>query len=311
MFDIIFLKPVFHQKIWGGNKLSTVFGYDIPSEKTGESWVISAHLKGDCEVLNPECRDYTLSKLWKEMPHIFGKVSLKEFPLLVKMIDANDDLSIQVHPNDEWAKVIENEENGKTECWLILDCKEKGKIVYGHRAKKKDEFNKMIDDHEWEKILAYKEIKKGDFFYVPAGTIHAICKGALIYEVQQSSDITYRLYDYDRVDDKGNPRELHIKQCKNVVTIPHKNIVNKINVQEVDGTHIITYISNTYFTVKKLSIKSQYTWIHNQPFILCTVINGEGLINSKDIKIGDNFVITSKCKRICIEGEIEMIISYV
>ena len=142
------------------------------------------------------------------------------FPLLTKILDANTNLSVQVHPDDAYADLHENGELGKTECWYIIDCKEDAEIIYGHNAKTKAEFTEMIENGEWSPLLRRVKIKPGDFFYVPSGTIHALGEGTVVLETQQSSDATYRLYDYDRVDQKGQLRELHIDKSIAVTTIP-------------------------------------------------------------------------------------------
>ncbi|MCG8542398.1 MAG: mannose-6-phosphate isomerase, class I [Clostridia bacterium] len=311
MDNILFLKPVFHEKIWGGNKLNSIFGYDIPSEKTGECWAISAHPNGDCEILNRNFKGWNLSKLWKDKPELFGNLPLKQFPLLVKIIDACDDLSVQVHPNDEQAKLLENESNGKTECWYVLHCEESSKLVYGHNATTKAAFIDMIDRGKYKELLEYRNIKEGDFYFVPAGTIHGIGSGTLIYEVQQPSDVTYRLYDYDRVDSNGKHRDLHLDKSKEVVNVPHRDISIMPEVKKENSVKVTTYISNEYFEVRKLSIHSYYSTKNDKPFLLCTVIDGEGLINGITIKAGDNFIVTSQCNRIDIEGKLEIITSNV
>ena len=151
MSDVIFLKPVFKDMIWGGNRLRTDFGYEIPGDNTGECWAVSAHKNGDCEIISGTFKGQTLSALWKEHRELFGNLEGDVFPLLIKIIDAKADLSIQVHPEDAYAKKNENGSLGKTECWYILDCDEDAKIVIGHHAKDKTQLADMIHNNEWEK----------------------------------------------------------------------------------------------------------------------------------------------------------------
>ena len=139
MKQIIFLNPVFKQMIWGGNRLSTDFGYDIPGDNTGECWGISAHPNGDDSIANDCYAGMTLSQLWDEHPELFGNIEGDRFPLLIKIIDAKDNLSIQVHPYDEYAAKNENGSLGKTECWYIIDCPDDAKLVVGHNAKTHEE----------------------------------------------------------------------------------------------------------------------------------------------------------------------------
>lgn len=151
-----------------------------------------------------------LDELWATHPELFGHSSEPSFPLLTKILDAADDLSVQVHPDDVYGEKNEGE-LGKTECWYIIHADEGSEIVYGHHAKSKSELKDMIDSGDWEHLLTRIPVQAGDFFFVPSGTVHAIGKGIIILETQQSSDTTYRVYDYDRKDDAGNTRELHIQ----------------------------------------------------------------------------------------------------
>ncbi|RTK95734.1 MAG: class I mannose-6-phosphate isomerase [Neisseriaceae bacterium] len=311
MKELIFLEPIFKERIWGGNRLATEFGYNIPNNKTGEAWVISAHKNGDCQVKNGTYKGLKLSQLWQQYPKIFNSSSKNaEFPLMVKIIDAADDLSVQVHPNDEFAKTHEND-LGKEECWYILDAEPNAEIIYGHTAKNKDELDSMIDNNQWNKLLVNTSAQKGDFFNVPTGTVHAIKKGLLILEVQQSSDTTYRLYDYDRRDDKGDLRELHLDKAKQVINVPHDNDTQQCKV--IKSNNLITHmrlLQNNYFSVEL--IRNTSTNIINKPnqYWLASVINGNGQINNQMVRKGDSFIIQSSTKELRFSGNIELIITY-
>ncbi len=215
----LFFEPVLQERIWGGEKLSS-FGYELSSDHTGECWAFSAHPNGPSIVKNGTYQGLSLADLWKEHRELFGNLEGETFPLLTKILDANDDLSVQVHPDDHYAKEHENGELGKTECWYIIDCEEDAELIFGHNAKSKEELDKMIDEGKWEDLLRVVKIKKGDFFYVPSGTVHALCKGTLVLETQQNSDTTYRLYDYHRKDAAGKERELHLGKSKDVIQVP-------------------------------------------------------------------------------------------
>ena len=177
--ELLLLEPVFKQMIWGGSRLKDDFGYDIPGDKTGECWAISAHPHGDCTLKNTEYKGKTLSWLWENHRELFENIEGNQFPLLVKIIDAKNDLSVQVHPDDAYAKEHENS-LGKTECWFVLQADEGTKMVMGHHAKTKEEFIKAIENDDYEHLLNSFKIKEGDFFYIPSGTLHAICSGSLI-----------------------------------------------------------------------------------------------------------------------------------
>ena len=182
MSKILYLEPVFKEMIWGGNRLKTDFGYEIPSDNTGECWAVSAHANGDCKVKNGEFKGQTLSMLWEKHRELFGGTKGDVFPLLIKIIDAKQDLSIQVHPDDEYAKENENGALGKTECWYILNCEDDGKIVVGHNAKDKAQLQEMITNNKWNDLIRVLPIKKGDFFQIEPGTVHAIKAGTVILE---------------------------------------------------------------------------------------------------------------------------------
>ena len=173
----IFLRPVLQEKIWGGDRLGSLFGYDIPSDHTGECWAISGHPSGDCPVSGPEYEGETLGSLWKKRPELFGGVQGDTFPLLIKIIDAKDDLSIQVHPDDEYARVHENGSLGKTECWYVLDCDPGATIIIGHNAADAREMADMVDQGRWTELLREIPIQKGDFFQIDPGCLHAIKGG--------------------------------------------------------------------------------------------------------------------------------------
>jgi mannose-6-phosphate isomerase class I len=202
MRKILKLIPIFQEKIWGGDRLHTVFDYDIPSSHTGECWAISSHSGGICRI---EGMEQNLAQLWKEQRSLFGNLPGESFPLLVKIIDAKDDLSIQVHPDDAYAAVHENGSLGKTECWYVLDCDEGATIIIGHNAASKEEIEQMVAQNRWNELLREIPIRKGDFFQINPGCLHAIKGGTMILETQQSSDITYRFYDYGRLEN-GKPR---------------------------------------------------------------------------------------------------------
>ncbi|MFB4168450.1 mannose-6-phosphate isomerase, class I [Virgibacillus sp. JSM 102003] len=309
----IFLKPVFQERIWGGDKLQTLFGYDIPNNKTGEAWVISAHPNGPSEIVNGPLQGKDLAQAWKEHPEIFGETSSEgDFPLLVKILDANKDLSVQVHPNDTYAREVEGESYGKTECWYVLDCEEGAEIVFGHHAQSAEEFRRMVDSGRWDKLLRRVKVQKGDFIYVPSGTIHAIGKGIVILETQQSSDITYRVYDYDRTDAIGNKRELHIDSAIDVTTYPHKE-VNSQHVEKVINDLASTQlVDDKYFSVYHWKLDGEVSR-KLKSFLLVSVINGKGKVMVEErtfpVQAGDHFVLPSTIEDYHVEGGMELVVS--
>lgn len=310
----LFLTPVFQDRIWGGTALKDKFGYDIPSDNTGECWAISGHPNGQSVVENGKYAGKTLGELWISNPELFGHYQGDVFPLLTKILDANADLSVQVHPNDEYAKQYANGELGKTECWYIIDCKEGAELIFGHSAKTKQELIEQIENGNWDELLRRVPVKPGDFFYVPSGTIHALCEGTLVLETQQSSDTTYRVYDYDRVDASGNKRELHLESSIAVTTVPHVDPELTITVEEQKDVKITTYVKAEYFTVYKWEVNGKADFFQNHPFLLLSVLDGQGEIKvsgtTYTLKKGDHFVLPATVEDYSIEGSLELIVSH-
>lgn len=314
MVQPLFLEPVFQERIWGGTALKDQFGYEIPSNHTGECWAISAHPNGPSIVKNGEFAGKTLIQLWDENRELFGGYQTKVFPLLTKILDANTDLSVQVHPNDKYANEYENGELGKTECWYIIDCKEGAELIYGHNARTKEELVSMIEDEEWSKLLRRVPVKPGDFFYVPSGTIHALCEGTLVLETQQSSDTTYRVYDYDRTDDKGNKRELHLEKAIDVSAVPHTDANLHMEKTSVSGADITTFAKEEYFSVFKWDIHGQAIFTQDQAFQLFSVLDGEGSImvdgQAYPVHKGDHFILPAGAGEFTLEGNVSFIVSH-
>jgi mannose-6-phosphate isomerase len=309
----LFLKPVFKERIWGGTALRDEFGYDIP-DHTGECWAISAHPNGPSIVENGPYAGMALDELWSKHPELFGNPKEKVFPLLTKILDANMDLSVQVHPDDSYAMANENGELGKTECWYIIDCKEDADMIFGHNAKTKEELTEQINAGKWNELLRRVKIKPGDFFYVPSGTIHALCEGTLVLETQQSSDTTYRVYDYDRRDAEGNLRDLHLEKAIDVTTVPHQSAVSIPTVKVHENTRITTFIESEFFSVHKWEVRGKSIFSFNNQYLLLSVIKGEGsLVHDGEkyrLKKGTHLIIPVGMGEFEIDGECELVVSY-
>jgi len=291
MSEILWLTPVFKEMIWGGERLSTVFHYDIPCERTGECWAISAHPNGDCVIASGAYAGKTLSQMWDEHPELFGNTGGDRFPLLTKIIDAKDDLSIQVHPNDEYAAIHENGSLGKTECWYVLDCDEDAQIVIGHHARNHEEMKQMIEEKRWDDFIRVVPVKKGDFFQINPGCLHAIKGGTLIFETQQNSDITYRVYDYDRLSD-GKLRPLHVKQSIDTIEAPYVESENRFETVEHDGAVQTRFISCDYYTVDKYEVDGTFVSdFGDVPFMNVSIIEGEGTVDGQPVKMGDHLIL--------------------
>lgn len=207
--------PIFKPTIWGGNRIAALKGVCITAENVGESWEVSALPGLESMVSRGSDAGMTLQRLIKRDGESFlGANAVRryglEFPLLFKFIDANSDLSVQVHPDDNLARELHNQ-GGKTEMWYILDSADDACISVGfNRPMDKETLLRALDTNKITECLDFIPVRKGDAFFLPAGRVHSICSGTLLAEIQQSSDLTYRLYDYGRRDSKGNPRQLHI-----------------------------------------------------------------------------------------------------
>ena len=309
MDNILFLNPVFKQMIWGGSRLREQFGYEIPGEDTGECWAISAHPNGDCTVREGIYQGKTLSELWSSHPGLFGNPGTDRFPLLIKIIDARDDLSIQVHPDDCYAREHENGSLGKTECWYILDCPQDAALVVGHNAGTRQELEEMIREGKWTELIRRIPVKKGDFIQINPGTVHAIQGGMMILETQQNSDITYRVYDYDRLTD-GKPRQLHVEQSIDVITVPAPSAAESVSsAAGLLGNTLHELIACDYYRVWKLELDGQLSFEQSHPFLNVSVIEGQGKVNGKEIRKGDHFIVPHGFGTVELQGNMALIMS--
>ncbi len=267
--NLIKFEPVLHKKIWGS-----------------ESWLISAHENGMSIIKNGEYKGMSLKDFFNKHKDLLGvDQNLNEFPLLVKEINAIDDLSVQVHPNDKYAKEHENS-LGKDECWYILDAINTD-IIIGQKTGSKEEMAKVIQENKVMENLNIMNVNKGDFFNIPSGVVHAIRKNTKILEIQQSSDITYRLYDYNRKDADGNTRELHIDKSLDVIdyNYEHKNDLKTIVDNNDYKEEVLT--NSDKFIVKKITIKNKYTLKTDDKYILGISLsnnleNSEGFLNENE-----------------------------
>lgn len=312
MESIIELVPVFKEKIWGGRKLETEFGYEIPAGPVGECWAISAHPAGDDEIASGEYAGKTLSWLWDEHRELFGNCEGDRFPLLVKIIDAKDDLSIQVHPDNDYAAEHEDGSLGKKECWYVLSAEPGQTIVVGQRARSREEFAQMVKEGRWSELLNEIPIKAGDFFQIDPGTVHAIKGGTVILESQQSSDVTYRVYDYDRKQDDGTLRPLHMQQALDVIDFDRTPLTS--GEVELAGP-VTTLEQNECYTVDLVRVgedgdAAELVVETPHPFTCISVIEGEGIVNGREVKKGTHLLALSACDTLELSGTMQVVLSY-
>ncbi|MDI3327622.1 MAG: mannose-6-phosphate isomerase, class I [Alicyclobacillaceae bacterium] len=266
--------PVFKERIWGGSRLRSL-GYQIPSDRTGEAWVISDHDHGPSPVADGPLAGRRIAEIMREYPHWFGDVAWERFPLLVKVIDAADDLSVQVHPDDAYARL--RGDWGKTECWYVLDAEPGACIVYGHRARDREVLKQMMESGRWDDLLVRVNVRAGDFIFVPSGTLHALGRGLLVLEIQQSSDTTYRVYDYDRVDTGGRKRELHLADALAVTRCPSPPLRRPGRARSGrEGAEIDHLLFCDAFSVEKWKVNGMTAFPQRDVFVLLSVLEGEG-----------------------------------
>ncbi|NDV47171.1 mannose-6-phosphate isomerase [Paludibacter sp. 221] len=247
-------EPILKDKIWGGTKLQKLFNKPAKSERIGESWELSGYKEDKSVVTNGFLAGNDIEELIEVYmgelvgDEVFDKFGLS-FPLLFKLIDANDDLSIQVHPNDE-VGAERHDACGKTEMWYVLDAEPGAELIIGFsKDTSREEYIEAVEKGKVENLLQKVSVKKGDVFFIPAGLVHSIGKGVVVAEIQQTSDLTYRIYDYKRTDEHGKERELHIEQALDVINFnaikepktQYKDELNKV-VKLVESDYFITNI---------------------------------------------------------------------
>jgi mannose-6-phosphate isomerase len=310
------LNPVFKDYLWGGTKLRDEYGFESDLDKLAEGWMLSCHKDGENTISNGDFAGKTLTEVINANPDYLGENGKKfeYFPILIKLIDAKDDLSVQVHPNNEYAMRVENE-YGKTECWYILDCDEGAELIYGFNKEiSSAEFKEKIADNTFLEAVNKVKVKKGDLFFIEAGTLHAIGKGILLAEIQQNSNTTYRVYDYGRLGVDGKPRELHVEKAIDVT-----NCVSPTRSTEPEGELIV---NNGYsnqlltkcdlFNVEKISVATEYKAIADSTsFVSVLVTDGCGEIDNIKFNKGDSLFIPAGYGEFTISGKSELIITRV
>lgn len=292
--SVVRLKPFCTDYIWGGTKLRTDYGIDYDKERLAEAWVLSCHKDGQSVIDSGEFKGLTLSEYINARTYkVLG--SNRDpggfFPIITKLIDAKENLSIQVHPDNEYA-LNEEGELGKTEMWYIVDAEKDAQIYYGvKKSTNRAEMERMIADGTFTELLNAVPAKAGDCFFIPAGTIHAICKGVIVAEVQQNSNVTYRVFDYDRTDANGNKRELHINKALDVARCAPNYASHH------SGNHMVRC---HYFTADILRGNDITDVVTDKSFVSLVILSGEGKIvlmdgqgieTTMEIKKGESYFI--------------------
>ena len=286
------LTPSYKNYIWGGTRLKTEYGKECNLDRLAESWELSCHKDGLSTIAAGEDFGKTLYEIILNHKEYLGtKCTHSELPILIKFIDAKYNLSVQVHPPDEYALKYEND-NGKNEMWYILDAADDAKIVYGlNKDYTKEEFLECIKNKKIESTLNYMPEKKGDVFFIQAGTIHAIGKNILIAEIQQTSNVTYRLFDYDRLDNNGQKRPLHINKAIEVADIRPVKVPDyaKKYSYTKNGYMSTNLVSCKYFNAEEFTIfKCADQFVDSSSFNAIVVLDGHMMFKSKSQSMSMN-----------------------
>lgn len=283
----ILLSPVGKEYLWGGTRLRKEYNKHINMTPLAETWECSTHSDGMSIVRTGEYKNMTLYEVLKKHPEYIGNKNYDELPVIIKLIDAEKKLSVQVHPSDEYAHIYENQ-NGKTEMWYVLDAKPEANLICGFAHDVTPELlQNAVETGTLDEHLQKFSVKKGDVFFIPAGTVHAIGAGVLVAEIQQNSDITYRIYDYNRVDKNGQKRELHFDKALKVLNMNKgKEISQKTRQIDYFSGYTSEILCNCkYFMTEFLKIDSECNFIVNEisfQVLLCTDGNGEIKTDSKN-----------------------------
>jgi len=305
-------EPILHNKIWGGQKLKSVLNKKTDLDRVGESWEISS-VKESISIVNNGCyKGRTLIELIEEFKGSLVGVNVYEefgntFPLLIKFIDATENLSIQLHPNDEIAKRRHNS-FGKTEMWYVVDAESHSELNIGFsKSITPDIYKQAILDKNILEYCNFESVNKGEVYFIKSGLVHAIGAGCLIAEIQQTSDVTYRIYDWDRVDDLGGERELHTDLALDALDYSkHKDVKSKFEKKINEPSEIATCdcFTTNYLHVNK-TLKRDLFKIKS--FVIYICVSGKGILSvngvKQDVCVGDTILIPSKAKGVLLESE--------
>lgn len=284
--EILKLQPCGKDYLWGGTRLRDEYGKKIDLTPLAETWECSIHPDGSSMIANGEFKGQTLSSVLKQHPEYLGsKVKDGELPVLVKFIDAKQDLSVQVHPDDVYAREHEGD-NGKTEMWYVIDAEEGSSLIYGFKHKVTEEIlRKAVKTGTLERHLQKVEVHKGDTYFVPAGTVHGIGAGILIAEIQESSNVTYRVYDYDRVDKNGQKRELHFDRAVQVMNMDVAPNVkqNPRLVRHYPGCSRELLCRCQYFEAERIQVTKGFSFsVREESFQVLMCLDGYGQVETMD-----------------------------
>lgn len=278
---MLIIKTIVHETIWGGEKLTPYSGTD--SKKIGHLYSLISNGELESEIVNGKYKGQLFRKYFDENKERLGLAKYKELPFLLALVDATDDLSLQVHPNDNMAKKLEKADFGKNESWYFLEAPKSGKIFDGCKAKTSEELREKVAQNKYDDIIDYLDIKSGDYVYIEAGTMHAMAAGSLVYEIEENCNATYRVYDFDRIDKNGQKRPLQTESALMSIDVNLKSKAEKYDCEKVERLYSTQLFKNA----------TKYT--NNSKTLEClTVINGESEVENCKIQKGVTIVLEPK-----------------
>lgn len=304
---LLFTDAIPRPAIWGGTLLRDYFHYPHFPDTIGQSWSFSAQ-EGE-GLSNVFTRGgyagQTLLQVWREHPELFRSRHTR-FPVIISLVAPMDDLSLQIHPDDDVA-AKSGYPTGKNEAWYFLEAEENASIVYGQSTKNEQQLRSLIAQDRWNEIMQHLPVSQGDFVYLPAGMVHAMKKGSIVYEIQQATDVTYRFFDYHRKDKNGNERPLQLEEA---ISCVHYDLTQAeahptpVTQQLPSGT-VTTFIQNDSFCVRRYVIRGrqQFAFTHYQ---LMTCVKGEGTINGIPLSVGESVLITVD-ETVTLEGDMTLL----
>ena len=309
-------KPIYKEKIWGGRNLKNKFDKNIPDGNIGESWEITAQEDETSIIANGPLAGKSLTYLLNtKKEQLFGEKfnDQKNFPLLIKFLDAHSKLSVQVHPNEEYSNKFKSA-SSKTEMWYIIDAKPGAKIVYGLKENvAKNKLKEATKSGELDEYLREVSVKPGEFYFIPGGTVHAIEEGIFLAEIQQSSDTTYRLYDWDRKDEKGNTRPLHIEKAFDIINLPRKDNTKGVNnskqefFYQKENFTVQILTASPYFVVEKIQLNGTYNFNdkNDRFYILMNITESKQIFSEKKylLQPGETMLLPAELNNVDIKGK--------
>lgn len=297
--------------VWGGTRCREFFGYDVP-DTTGQVWAFAAQPGGDTACIKGEMKGFTLGELWVRYPELF-RSSYEQFPLIISLVAPVQDLSVQVHPTAQVARTM-GYPRGKNEAWLMLESDPQARLTYGLTLPVKEAIDK-IRVGEFEGLFGELPTHTGEFFYIPAGTVHALGRGNVTYEVQQATDLTFRMYDYGRVDAEGKPRQLNLDLAIASIEAAEESLNTSLDyvhpapsICAREDATVTQHIANDSFAIASIEVDGSASFALDG-YWLCTVTRGSGSLNGVSIGFGDNILLPACMEEVSMEGAFSLAVT--